>query len=531
ATFSSLALDEASPTSAVQIGDPITQKKMTDFLLEARDLGLYKGITDNGAGGLSSSLGEMAEDSGGIVIELDKCPLKYQGLAAWEILVSESQERMSLAVDPAKIDEFLDLAKKRDVEASVVGRFTDSGKVSILREGSTVGELSLDFLHNGLPVMRLKAQWVPPSVADSGTPKVDLKKALLDLLSDPNIRSKEKLVRQYDHEVQAQSVTKPFTGIHADAPSDGAVLTPRYDSFEGITVTHGICPRYSDTDTYAMAVNAVDEAYRAHIACGGDPDFAAALDNFCWPDPVESEKTPDGRYKLAQLVRACRGLHDACVTYGLPLISGKDSMKNDANLAGKKVSVRPTLLISLMGKVRDIRKTVCTDFIEAGDSIWLIGHTKEDLGCSAFSFITKSVFSGVPLAEPRDAVRLYRKVHTAIEEGFLRSCHDLSEGGLAVAAVESAFGQRLGAKIDVAHLPAKEGVSELSLLFGETPSRFIVTVRQKYQKNMEELFSGFSAAEIGKVDDSGEVVFTSKEKELLRLNMQEMTKAWKEGEF
>ncbi|MFH2112960.1 MAG: AIR synthase-related protein, partial [Spirochaetota bacterium] len=344
ATFSSLALDETSPVSAVQIGDPIIQRRMTDFLLEARDAGLYEAITDNGAGGLSSSLGEMAESSGGIRIELDACPLKYPGLSPWEILVSESQERMSLAVDPDTLVAFMALAARRGVEATVVGQFTDSGYIDIRANGKPAGLLSLDFIHHGLPTMRIPARWktpdrrvdtipdpsdwtqgtfnrtpVDPASANPAPQASGWTSAFLAILADPNVASKEALVRQYDHEVQARSVEKPFTGIGRDAPSDGAVLRVDMDTHRGITVTHGICPRYSDYDTARMARMAVDEAYRAHIALGGDPDKAAALDNFCWPDPVESPGTPDGAYKAAQLVRACRGLREACLAYGLPL--------------------------------------------------------------------------------------------------------------------------------------------------------------------------------------------------------------------
>ena len=300
ATFSSQALSEESPTSAVQIGDPITQKKMLDFLVEARDLLLFKGITDNGAGGLSSSLGEMAQLSGGVCIELERCPVKYQGLAPWEILVSESQERMSLSVAPDRVVELLELAARRDVEATVVGQFTDTGFVDVRYDGRTVGLLDLEFLHSGLPEMLLAAEWIPSSRLTFEPPSGrNLRDDLLSLLSEPNVASKEELVRQYDHEVQALSVVKPFVGAEADGPSDGAVLRPRYDSYRGLTICHGICPRYGDVDTYDMAACAVDEAVRSHIALGGELDAMCALDNFCWPDPIYSPENPDGRYKLA----------------------------------------------------------------------------------------------------------------------------------------------------------------------------------------------------------------------------------------
>jgi phosphoribosylformylglycinamidine synthase II len=515
ATFSSLELDESSPTSAVQIGDPITQRRMLDFLMEARDLGLYKGITDNGAGGLSSSLGEMAQYSGGIRVDLDKAPLKYSGLAPWEIWVSESQERMSLAVDPKTWDQFLALAKDRGVEVSIVGEFTNSGYIDLTYKGNTIGLLTMEFVHEGLPAMNLKARWIPAAqrrplaIALKTLDQLDatyfntnplqgLKDLWLTLLAEPNIRSKESLVRQYDHEVQGRSVVKPFTGTLTNGPTDGGVLQPKSDSYQGVTVTHGICPRVSDDDAYSMAVLAVDEAYRSHIALGGDPDKASGLDNFCWPDPVASATNPDGEYKLAQLVRANQGLRDACLAYNLPLVSGKDSMKNDVRLGGVKVSVRPTLLVSLFGIVPDIRKIVSSDAKTPGDLIYCIG-TKTALWGRGLdqrsqsenqpvvqqeswleqvpetshqplpfalggSFLEKLL---APEHQPRStygndhhlgaapkidlplARKFYDQVHQGLNQKLFRSIHDVSDGGLALALSESLIGGQLGCSIDL----------------------------------------------------------------------------------
>ena len=367
ATFSSLALDEASPTSAVQIGDPIIQKRMTDLLMEARDLGLFAGLTDNGAGGLSSSLGEMALEPGGVRIHLDKCPLKYTGLAPWEILLSESQERMSLAVRPAKIGELLSLAKRRGVEATVIGEFTDSGFVEVFHEGRQVARVACAFLADGVPRMHLEAAWDPAPRPTAPRQGRGLAADLLALLADPNIASKEELVRQYDHEVQGRSVIKPFCGAREDAPTDGAVLRLRPGSFRGITVTHGICPRYGDHDAWRMAMCAVDEALRAHVALRRRPRPGRGARQLLLARPRRCRPSnPDGPRKLAQLVRACRGLAEACLAYSLPLISGKDSMKNDAFAGGRKISIRPTLLISLAGIIEDVRRAVSTDFKAAG---------------------------------------------------------------------------------------------------------------------------------------------------------------------
>ncbi|TNF45388.1 phosphoribosylformylglycinamidine synthase, partial [bacterium] len=316
ATFSSEELHEGSPVSAVQIGDPITQKRMTDFLLMARDEGLYTSITDNGAGGLSSSVGEMAEDTGGATLYLDRAPLKYTGLDPWEILISEAQERMTLSVPPHNLSRFLELSDKMGVESTDLGEFTDSGYFHVLYHDKTVGYLDMEFLHDGVPQMVLDARWDPPETEEpSYEIPSDLGEILLALLARLNICSKESIVRRYDHEVQGGSVVKPFTGINDDGPSDAAVLRPILDSFEGIVVSNGIIPRYSDIDTYHMAACAVDEAMRNYVAVGGDPQWAAALDNFCWCDPIQSEKTPDGTYKLAQLVRANNGLFDAVTAF------------------------------------------------------------------------------------------------------------------------------------------------------------------------------------------------------------------------
>jgi phosphoribosylformylglycinamidine synthase len=529
ATFSSAALDEESPTSAVQIGDPITQKKLTDFLLEARDLDLYKGITDNGAGGLSSSLGEMAQSCGGVRIDLDKCLLKYAGLAPWEILVSESQERMSFAVDPAKIGEFIGLAKRRGVEAVVVGEFTSSGFADITWKGKTVGALSMDFLHAGLPRMRLRARWETPKWAESRDPAFggdagNLKEIFLKLLAEPNIASKESLIRQYDHEVQGGSVVKPFTGTMSDAPTDGGVLRPRYDSVQGLTITHGICPRLSDFDAYDMAVAAVDEAYRAHIALGGDPGRASALDNFSWPDPVRSADTPDGEYKLAQLVRACRGLRDACLAYNLPLISGKDSMKNDARIGGKKVSVKPTLLVTVMGIIPDCGGALTTDFKTPEDYIYLLGEGDGGLGGSYYEKVTGADKNpggrGCPAkANPQEAARVYHAFYAAARKGLVSSCHDVSDGGLAVCLAESCLGGRLGCRVFLEGDAAGE-------LFSEAPSRLMAGVKPQDAAGFEKEFAGLPCRRIGEVTAESVLEITVGGHRL-RAGLEEIESAWK----
>ncbi|RMF83766.1 MAG: phosphoribosylformylglycinamidine synthase, partial [Nitrospinota bacterium] len=504
ATFSSLELREDSPSTAVQIGDPITQKKMFDFLLEARDRGYYKCITDNGAGGLSSSVGEMARFSNGCELHLEKAPLKYVGLQPWEILLSEAQERMTLAVAPDKLEAFLALAAQREVEATPLGRFTDSGKFHVLYQGKTVAYLDMDFLHQGLPRLHLQARWTPPRHPEPNLPEPeDCTPLLLRLLSSLNICSKESLVRQYDHEVQGMSVIKPFVGVENDGPSDAAVLRPFFDSYEGIIVANGICPRYSDIDTYHMVACAIDEAVRNVLAVGGKLGHIAGLDNFCWPDPIESEKTPDGRYKLAQLVRANQALYDYCTAYDLPCISGKDSMKNDYHIGTEKISVPPTLLFSVLARMEDVRRAVTMDAKQAGDLVYVLGETRAELGGSEYYALYGWIGNRVPTVDASRAKTLYQALAQATGRGLVASCHDCSEGGLGVALAETAFAGGLGMEISLAAVPRSPEVDrDDTLLFSESQSRFVVTVHPEHQEEFEALFAHLPCGRIGVVTAS-----------------------------
>ena len=523
ATFSSLQLDEDSPVTAVQIGDPITQKKMLDFLLEARDKGLYGSITDNGAGGLSSSVGEMAQLSGGCLIELDKCPLKYPGLDPWEILVSESQERMTLAVSPEKIDEFLALAKTRDVEATVIGTFTDSGKFHVKYGDKNVAYLEMEFLHNGLPTMKLNARWIQRKFEEPVLGVVDLTAALKNLLSRLNICSKEYVIRQYDHEVQAGSVIKPLTG---DGPSDAAVIRPLLDNMEGVVVANGICPRYGDIDTYHMTACAIDEAVRNHIAVGGSFDHLAGLDNFCWCDPEKSEKTPDGEYKLAQLVRANMALYDYTKAYGVPCISGKDSMKNDYQIGGRKISIPPTVLFSTIGKIEDVRKAVTMDVKHPDDRVYVLGMTKDELGASEYYASLGFIGNDVPRVNASSARKLYIALEKAINEGVVASCHDCSDGGLAVALAESAFSGELGMTIELTKVPVENIKRSDTILFSESQSRFVVTVAPGNVKRFEALMKGNVFADVGAVTAQLNFTVMDGEKVVLSEGIDVLKDAW-----
>ena len=528
ATFSSEELHEGSPATAVQIGDPITQRKMYDFIMRARDLGLYNAITDNGAGGLSSSVGEMAEDTNGCILDLARAPLKYDGLRPWEILISEAQERMTLAVPPACLDEFIALATRMDVEATPLGEFTDSGFFKIMYNEHTVACLSMDFMHEGLPQMQLKAVWQKPDLPDTRIDDDRDQGALLErMLGRLNICSKEYLIHQYDHEVRGGSVVKPLTGVKRDGPSDAGVIRPVLESEAGLVLSHGICPKFSDYDTYWMMANAMDEGIRNAVAVGGDPDRMAGVDNFCWCDPVQSAKTPDGEYKMAQLVRACKALSDFCLAYQVPCISGKDSMKNDYTGGGVKISIPPTVLFSVMGVMDDVKRAVTSDFKKAGDKIYLLGKTARELAGSEVADELGVLCNTVPLVDAESARARYRMLHQAINNRLISACHDLSDGGLAVAAAEMCIGGRLGADIQLNRVPVTEDMTATERLYSESASRLLVSVDPEKAPLFEALM-GTDAVCIGEVTDDRTLAIRNGDAPLLALSVEALAIAFKE---
>ncbi|MBS2033843.1 phosphoribosylformylglycinamidine synthase [bacterium] len=490
ATFSSQAIGAEAPVGVVQIGDPMTQKRLLEMLGEARKLGLYRAITDNGAGGLCSSVGEMAEMSGGAHLTLETVPLKYPGLAPWEILVSESQERMTLAVPPERWGQLLELAQRREVEVTVVGSFNASGKFSASYYDEKLMDLSLEFLHSGFPRRLLRAEWTGCSENDRQLPpEADWRNTLCELLASPNICSRQALIRQYDHEVQGTSVIKPLVGVARDGPSDAAVLRPDHASDQGMAVSCALNPHYGIMDCEVMAELLVDEALRNLVAVGADPDHAALLDNFCWPDPIGDP------HKTAQLVRCCRGLDRAVRAFQAPLISGKDSMKNDYHGPDGKLSILPTLLVSGIANLPDIQKAVSMDFKQAGDLVYLVGAEQSALGCSQLA--RRRDFEGGRLGrlDYDRASQLYRCLHRLMQAEKIAACHDCSEGGLAVALAEMCIAGRLGLDWD---LPE----SELSLedrLFGEAPSRLVLAIDPRHQQAVESALGQLPFTRLGRV--------------------------------
>jgi phosphoribosylformylglycinamidine synthase II len=543
ATFSSAALDESAPVQAVQIGDPITQKLMFDFLLEARDRGLYSAITDNGAGGLSSSVGEMARGPGGARLDLEKAPLKYAGLAPWEVFLSEAQERMTLAVPPERIDAFLALARARDVEATVLGAFTDSGLLEVAWAGEVVARLSMEFLHEGVPRLTLPARWAPPSFpGPAGPPPADLTRVLLGLLGRLNLAADEETARHYDHEVKGLTVVKPWVGVGGDVPAEGTVFLVRHDTARGYVLSEAVHPFLSDLDTHAMARWCVDLAVRRQLAAGARWGRIALLDNFCWPDPVESEATPDGAYKAAQLVRACRGLYEACVAYATPLISGKDSMKNDSTMGGVKISVPPTLLVSALGLIDDARAALTPDLKEPGDAVFVVGRVRGETGGSEYlrwrgaadglaaapGAPAPYVGEGPPEVSTGETVPLYRAFHEAVRLGIVRAAAAPGMGGLAVCLARCAMAGELGLDADLDPVACGRASGEDdALLFGESAGVLVASVAAADRERFARLFDGLACAEIGSVSAGRRLVLRRAGRVLVDAEVAAMKAAYK----
>jgi phosphoribosylformylglycinamidine synthase II len=499
-TFASEQLTEESSTlsfTSVQIGNPIVEKKVIDILLQARDRNLYRRITDCGGGGLSSAVGEMAADTG-VRVDLEKVPLKYAGLTYSEIWVSESQERMLIAVPPDCIDELMGLFDSEDVEAAVIGEFTDDHHLRLCYHGELVGDLSMEFLHEGLPQMNMTAVWQQPRHAEPDfTAPDDLGDDLLKVLGTWNICSKEWVIRQYDHEVQGGSVLKPLVGRDSDGPGDAAIIRPLLDSDRGVVVSNGINPNYGEIDPYWMAASAVDEALRQIVAVGGSLEQVALLDNFCWGDT----RRPD---MLGALVRAAQACHDVALVYGAPFVSGKDSLNNEFEHEGKVIAIPHTLLISAIGVMADVNRAVSMDLKQSSDLIYIVGETYNEVGGSAYLATRDLVGNSVPRVDAQKAKTLMDNLSIAIKKGLVKACHDCSDGGLGVAVAEMAFAGGLGVNIRLEHVPLGEPIDRDDfILFSESNSRFLVEVDPEGREEFEKAMGNTRWAVIGEVTDSG----------------------------
>ncbi|MBU6389280.1 phosphoribosylformylglycinamidine synthase [Patescibacteria group bacterium] len=524
ATFSSEAMDSGSPATAVQIGDPITQKKLSDALVkEARDLELYTSITDNGAGGLSCSVAEMAKESGGCRVNLDTVPVKYAGLEPWQIWISESQERMTVSVPPARWPKLRKLLERRGVEATVIGQFTDSGRCEVTYCDQTVMDIDMDFLHDGLPTRPLTTTYQPDQrpVPDLGA--IDPTKALLALLARPSIASHSFISAQYDHEVQGGSVLKPLQGrglVNADA----TVTRPLLTSPKGVALSQGLMPSYSELDSYAMAAGAIDMAIRGIVAVGADIDQIALLDNFCWC----SSNDPQRLGQLKQAVQAC---YDCSLAYETPFISGKDSMFNDfkgfdAEGNPVKISIPPTLLISAIAVMESAAAAVSLDAKLPGDLLYLVGATGDELGGSElYRWLAdeqgKEFGGPVPQIDAKQNRRLYADFYRAAREELPASAISIGPGGLAVALARTLIGGRLGAR-----LQWKEGST--ARLFSESGGRFLVTVAPDRQKRFETVMKGCPLTVLGTLSYDQQVTVTGdRGQRLIHSSVPELDRAYR----
>ncbi len=534
ATFSSAELHETSDQTsggAVQIGNAITEKMFQDVLLHARDEGLFNAVTDCGAGGFSSAVGEMGEEIGAEVW-LEKVPLKYRGLSYTEIWISEAQERMVLAVPPTNWDRLRQLCASEDVEATIIGQFKPTGRLTLKYESTEVADLAMGFLHGGRPQVRRLAKFVLPKATEIDSNElafIDPSQALLDILGCFNVASKHWVIRQYDHEVQGASVIKPLVGATNDGPSDAAVLRPRFDSWRGLVVACGLNPRYGDFDPYHMATSAIDEAIRNCVAVGANPNRIAILDNFCWGRTDRPET-------LGSLVRAALACHDLAIELQTPFISGKDSLHNEfkyTDAAGRQqiISIPGTLLISALGQIDDIRRCVTMDFKRPGNLIYMVGETGPHLGGSHLSLVCDLIGGHVPTVDGAKARRVFQQLHRASEASLIRACHDLSEGGLAVALAEMAFAGDCGALIDVRQIGLTNSsfdpnCSDNVRLFAESNTRFIVEVDPVHEANFIAVMNGVPLTRLGQVTDGGVVVVRNGKRELIHLTTAELKKAW-----
>ncbi|MGC9967470.1 MAG: AIR synthase-related protein [Syntrophobacteraceae bacterium] len=550
-TASSESYSANTPAGHVQIGDPYTQKKMHDFLLEARDEDLITFITDNGGGGLSSSIGESAMLAGGACVEVDRVPLKYEGLDVWEIWVSESQERMSVAIRPEALDRFMELSRKHEVESTVIGIYENTGKLRLRYGGKTCAYLDLSLFSEDFPQWNFDAEWLAPRARGLVEPAMaeptDYGSLLHALLATPNLSSREWIQRQYDHEVQGGSAVKFMTGRGRDVPNDAAVIRPVLGTNTGLAVAQALLPTYSEIDAYHMVAATIDEAVRRILAVGGRLDQIGGVDNFCWPniqyDPVQN---PDGRYKAAQLVRANLALRDLCLSYGIPLLSGKDSMYVDGYLSGAfgerhKISGLPTMQFTATGIVEDVLKSQTLEAKLFGDLVYVLGTTANELGGSAYYDLFGYSGLNVPkvegFTEPNrlepekfdSLLSLYKAVERAICSEVFASCHGIYRGGLGVHAAMVAIGGQCGLTLDLAKAPgAGDGsIRDDRFVFSESCGRFLVTVPKERRKEFESIFDGLPYGLVGEVTENPELVIKGRSgKELLRENIFSLRRSW-----
>jgi phosphoribosylformylglycinamidine synthase len=518
-TFASAELTKESEEvsrPAVQIANPIEEEKVKRAIIKLRDGGLASGITDIGGGGISCGTGEMAERSNlGIHVYLERIPLKNQGLAPWEIYVSESQERMLLSIPEKNLEKALEIFENENVKATSIGIFTSDKILRVTYLGHKVAELDIDFIFNP-PKFRGKADWQPPKLEEPSFPESkDLTKELSRILTLPNIASKESVIRTYDHEVKGNTTLKPMQSWYG-GPNDAAVLKPLTDSWRGVVISCGMNTNYGKIDPYWMAASAIDEAIRNNVAVGGRR--IALLDNFTWGNPEK----PD---RLGSLVRACQACYKFAKGFQSPFISGKDSLYNESPMG----PVTPTLLITAIGMIPDIRKTVSMELKHPGNLLYLVGKTHLELGGSHYYQLKGYIGNSVPKLRMEQAKKKMDLITEAIDSEYIRSCHDLSEGGLGVAAAEMAFSSGYGLELNLQTVKRTKGLVRNDLiLFSESNSRFLVEVTEKSKESFEALMKDATCAKIGRVRKSTYLTVNGLNgEEIVHANLDELRRCWK----
>lgn len=516
-TFASLELTEESEEfrPAVQIPNPIEEEKIRRAVIRVRDEGLGSGITDLGGGGLSSAICETTEKHGcGVHVELDKVPLRTSNMKPWEIWISESQERMLLAVRPKNLESVIEVFDDENVEATCIGWFTEDKIVEVEYQGVRVAMLNVGFLFNP-PTRTLISEWKETTFHEKefSLPE-DLNIILKRLLSTPNIASKESIIRTYDHEVQGRTVLKPLQGRFS-GPNDAAVVKPLSDSWRGIVISCGMNPRYGKIDPYWMAASAIDEAIRNNISVGGRR--IALLDNFSWGNPEK----PDRLGGLLRAVEACR---DFALAYGTPFISGKDSLYNESPLG----PVTPSLLVTGVGLIPDVRKAISMDLKETGNPVYIVGKTLRELGGSEYYRMMGLIGNSLPHVYPQSSVRLMNLITKAIDLGLVRSCHDLSEGGLGVAAAEMSFSGGIGLEIHLDMVPHSNVGRDDLLLFSESNSRFLLEVSKDKQGDFENVMKACEFGLIGEVRSNSELIIRGLEEDIVvESDIVDLRTSWK----
>ncbi|MFA5271029.1 MAG: phosphoribosylformylglycinamidine synthase subunit PurL [Candidatus Omnitrophota bacterium] len=521
ATFSSKELDEKTVflTSAVQIGNAIEEKKVTEAILRARDLNLFDAITDCGAGGLSSAVTELGGEHG-VEVNLEKVPLKYRGLNYTEIWISESQERMVFFAKKENLNKLKKIFDEEDVELTVIGKVTSTHKLELFYENNKVCEIDMDFVLD-LPKLKKKAVWIMEKEEEVNLPeKTNYSEDLKMLLASPGIACKDWILRQYDHEVQAGSVLKSIYGIENLSVSDAAVVRPDLKSDKCVAISTGINPFYSDIDPYWMSALAIDEALRNIISVGGILKNTFILDNFCWGSP-QDEQT------LGGLVRAASAAYDFSTYFGVPFVSGKDSLYNEYSVGDKKISIPGTLLISGACVMDNCQKIISANLKKKKNLLYMVGFTKSHMGASEYFRHLKVKEGFVPKVDKTMAKKIFEKLSTAINKELVLSCHDLSEGGFAVAIAEMCIGSNLGANIFLHDVPKDNDMLNYEVLFSESPTRFIVEIANDKKEKFEKELKGLPFGLIGCVSqDEKLVVYANESEEIINLSLSDLKESW-----